>query len=329
VAPRRAPGASANSSSEAAADARALVEGVQRGRIVAAMALVACERGAARATVGDVVARAGVSRRTFYELFADQADCLLASIEDALARARSRVLDACDPPAPWLQRMRAGLVALLAFCEQEPVQARLLLVESLAGGPPVLARRARALAPLIAAVDAGRGQARRAEGVSALTAEATVGSVLSLLHARVLAPDGRGERGPRLLELCPQLMALIVRPYLGAAAARAELAHPAPPRSRPAPAALPPIGRLPLRLTARTLRVLAAIGQHPRSSNRRIGALAGIDDQGQMSKLLQRLKAQGLVVNESEATRRHQGAPNAWVLTARGAQLGCPLAAPR
>ncbi len=39
---------------------------------------VAGERGAGNATVAHVVARSGVSRRTFYEMFADREDCLVA-----------------------------------------------------------------------------------------------------------------------------------------------------------------------------------------------------------------------------------------------------------
>jgi AcrR family transcriptional regulator len=280
------------------------------------MAQVACERGAARATVGDAVAFAGVSRRTFYELFNSAEDCLLAAIDDALASAGARVREACDPAAPWRARVGAGLVAFMRFVEDEPLRARLLLVESLGGGPQVLERRAQALAPAIAAVDAGRDERRRrGEEPSPLVAEAAVGALLAVLHRRLVDGYKRGA----LLALCPQLMSLLVRPFLGEAAARAELGRPAPAPERASSPADAPLGRLPLRLTARTVGVLAAIAEHPGASNRQIGAHAGVQDQGQMSKLMRRLEGYGLVVNEGGGQVR--GAPNAWVLTERGAQI--------
>src|SRR5271156_3460353 len=62
------------------------VSEIQRMRILAAMAEVASERGAGSVTVAHVVGRAGVSRRTFYDLFADREECFLAAFEDAIGR---------------------------------------------------------------------------------------------------------------------------------------------------------------------------------------------------------------------------------------------------
>jgi AcrR family transcriptional regulator len=295
------------------------------------MAHCACARGAARVTVGDVVDRAGVSRRTFYELFEGVESCLLAAAEDALDCAQRYVLHAYDPSATWRERIRAGVSAFICFLEDEPMLGRLLLVESLAGGRTVLDWRGRALAPAVAAVDAARADARGATTLSPLVAEGAVGAVLSVLHTRLVAAGEARPADGSLLALAPVLTSMIVRPYLGAAAARAEFERPAPAPTRP-PSSLPltaePLGKLPLRLTARTMAVLGAIAQHPGASNRRIGKLAGIEDQGQMSKLLQRLRGYGLIANDSPGPSR--GAPNAWTLTPRGADLCAGLTrAPR
>ncbi len=51
------------------------------------------ERGAANVSVAHVVERAGVSRRTFYELFADREECFLAAFDDAVSRASRYVLE--------------------------------------------------------------------------------------------------------------------------------------------------------------------------------------------------------------------------------------------
>jgi AcrR family transcriptional regulator len=110
--------------------------------MITAMAEVAGERGAANATVAHVVARSGVSRRTFYEMFSDREDCLAAAFAEAVERAARRALPAYQSERGWQARLRAGIAALLLFLEDEPDMGRLLVVEALGGGPRVLAHRA-------------------------------------------------------------------------------------------------------------------------------------------------------------------------------------------
>jgi hypothetical protein len=110
-----------------------------------------------------------------------------------------------------------------------------------------------------------------------------------------------------------------VLPYLGRAAAARELARPVPPRRRVAPPQGDPLRDLHMRLTYRTVRALAAIAANPGASNREIADAAGVQDQGQMSKLLARLRHFGLIHNGCEALTR--GEPNAWHLTARGEEV--------
>jgi AcrR family transcriptional regulator len=308
--------------------ARVQLAQIQRSRILAAMFDAACERGAANVSVADVVERSGVSRRTFYELFEDREACFLAAFEQALALVGERVLPACAAQSRtqkgtgWRERIRAAVIALLGFLDEQPVAGRLLVAESLSGGPNTLARRAQVLAQLAAAVDAGREQSAAAAALPPLTAEGLVGGALAVIHARI----ARADRTP-LLELANQLSSMIVLPYLGQAVARRELERPVQPRAidtRDASAAAPrpvadPFKDAGMRLTYRTVRVLLAVAEHPGASNRRLGELAGVTDQGQASKLLGRLRRIGLIVNDGLAPG--QGAPNAWSLTASGRRL--------
>jgi AcrR family transcriptional regulator/DNA-binding MarR family transcriptional regulator len=298
---------------------------IQRARILAAMAQVSAERGAANATVARVVEHAGVSRRTFYELFGDREDCFLAAFDVAVAHAGGYMLDACDPAAGWAERIRGALVGLLRFLDAEPNMGRLLIVGSLGAGTRALERRGRVLARLVAAVDAGRAEARAGSELPELTADGVVGGVLAVLHSRLLASPlpagGRGvdDRDGSLLELAPQLMSAIVLPYLGPAAARRECKRPAPaPTGRREPSPADPLRDVRMRLTYRTVRVLTAVGAHPGSSNRAIGAAADMHDQGQISKLLTRLAGLGLIENGTLLAR---GSPNAWSLTERGTAI--------
>ena len=292
------------------------VSEIQRMRILGAMGEVASERGAGSVTVAHVVSRAGVSRRTFYDLFADREECFLAAFEDAIAAVSTRVLEAYGQDGVWRERIRAGLWAALEWLDEEPALARLCVVESLAAGPVVLERRAVVLRALVVAVDEGRGaMARNATPPPPLTAEGVVGAVLSVIHTRLLDPKPRPLTG-----LLGELMSVVVLPYQGQAAAQREL-HKHPPllSKKMGSVHRDPLDGLEMRITYRTVRVLMVIATHPDASNRQIASEAGISDQGQVSKLLARLEHLGLIYNRGLGPVK--GAPNAWQLTARGRQV--------
>jgi AcrR family transcriptional regulator len=289
------------------------VSEIQRMRILAAMAEVASERGAGSVTVAHVVARAGVSRRTFYDLFADREECFLAAFEEAIGRVSALVLEAYERPGSWRERIRAGLWAALVWLDEKPALARMCVVESLAAGPRALERRAVVLRALVSAIDEGRSDVpRRATQPPPLTAEGVVGAVLSVIHTRLSEP-----RTKPLTGLLGELMGVIVLPYLGQAAAQKELHKPAPPLlNRTSATPRDPLEGLDMRITYRTVRVLMVIADSPDASNRQIATGAGISDQGQVSKLLARLEHLGLIYNRGLGPVK--GAPNAWQLTARG-----------
>ena len=308
---------------------------IQRARILVSAERVLAERGYEQMSVARITHGARVSRRTFYDLFEDREDCFCAVFEDALGRACERVLGAygAADEGDWRERVRAGLGALLGFFDEEPRQARMLVVFALRAGPRVLARRAQVLAGVSAAIQEQGVHAHRGrESLSPLTGEGVVGGVFAVIHTRLSA----GEQGV-LSELLGPLMAMIVLPYQGAAAAQREI-------RRPAPRALPvkadaradgvdagsrrggvsvgderpdPLVGLPMRLTYRTLCVIDAIGTSPGASNREVADLAGITDQGQVSKLLARLERLGLIDNAGLGAQP-SGEPNVWRLTARG-----------
>jgi AcrR family transcriptional regulator len=293
------------------------VREIQRVRILAAMSELVRERGPGAVTVAQIVARSGVSRRTFYELFEDRDACLLAAFDQAVQCATAAVLPRYRTASgPWEERIRSALAALLCFLEDEPALGGLLVVDSLAAGRSVLDYRARIVDVLVDAVHRGsRPQGRGAPRARKIVAEGVVGAVLSVIHARLREP------GPKpLASLLNPLMGIVVLPYLGPDAVGHELTRPALRARRRAPAAGDPLRELHMRLTYRTVRVLLAIadlggwGSNP--SGRQIADASGISDQGQMSKLLARLEHLGLIHNE--AGGRGKGQPNAWTLTARG-----------
>jgi AcrR family transcriptional regulator len=296
---------------------------IQRARLLAAAVRAVDELGYPDTSVADITVRARVSRRTFYELFADREACLATVLEDVLGLLSVELAAAGLEGLGWRERVRGGLWAILAFFDREPMLARVCVVQALRGGPRVLERREAVLARLSCVVGEGRGESARAARCSALTAEGLVGAAFSIVYARLL----RGERRP-LTSLLGELMGMIVLPYLGPVAARREQARPVP--AAPAGAArrsagsvegvVDPLGGVAMRLTYRTARVLEGIaelgGGGSSPSNRQVGERAGISDPGQVSRLLARLERLGLLANTGPG--RVKGEPNAWALTAKG-----------
>jgi AcrR family transcriptional regulator len=310
-------------------DGRGQVAELQKARLLTAMVQEVSERGAANVSVGHVVGRSGVSRRTFYEIFDDRDDCFLAAFGEALHNATRVVVPAYEGGGAWQRRVRAGLTALLGFLDSDRATARLLIVESLAAGPSALRRRQQVIAGLVSALDLGRTEGSAKLDPPALTAEAIVGGLLSVLHGR-LAEGGDCETGTNhgrghaeesaLLELAGPLMGMIVLPYMGPVAARKEIERPTPKATGAGPVVRSdPLQDLPMRFTYRTMRVLVSVAENPGSSNRTIGQSAGIADQGQASKLLARLHKLGLIENRGGDPAR--GEPNAWILTITGQQV--------
>jgi AcrR family transcriptional regulator len=305
-----------------------LVE-IQRSRLIAAAVCAIEELGYAQVTVGQITRRASVSRRTFYELFSDREECLSAVLEDALAALAAELARADLEGLPWPKRVRGGLATVLAFFDREPALARVCVVQALHGGPRVLERREHILAELAVVLDEGRAVGARGAECAPLTAEGLVGAAFGIVYARLFKRES-----PPLTDLVGELMAMIVLPYLGPAAARRELAHPAPAvrservSEQPAIASVgeSPFDDLGIRLTYRTARVLEGVDINPRASNREVGGYAGVADPGQISKLLARLERAALVRNTGGGHAK--GEPNAWILTARGEQVARSIRVP-
>jgi AcrR family transcriptional regulator len=299
---------------------------MQRRRLLGAIVELVHECGARGLTVAMICGRASLSRRTFYENYEDCEACLLSAFEYEVEYAKSVVEQAVANRAltqgmngarrvlGWEERIRAGLTALLSFFDSDPGAARLLVAEALSAGEQTLQARRHALAQLITVVDQGREEAKLGRELPPLTAEGVVGAVSSVIHARILDRDQRP-----LTELTGALMAMIVQPYLGSAAAQRVLERPLDVEQHPISVQrlhADPFKDLPMRLTYRTVRVLCSIADAPGASNKQVARASGIGDEGQTSKLLKRLHKYGLI--DDTGVGPAKGMPRAWSLTERG-----------
>lgn len=110
-----------------------------RARILAAMATLVADKGYAAVTIGDIAAAARISKRTFYDHFADKERCLLAAYEAASAQvygAAERA--AAQPELPWRARVDAVIATYLRALAANPEMTRVFHVEIQAAGAEAL-----------------------------------------------------------------------------------------------------------------------------------------------------------------------------------------------
>jgi AcrR family transcriptional regulator len=255
-----------------------------------------------------VAARAGVAETAFHEVFPSIEHCYLEAYQAGIDRLSRTVAEATSREQGWLGRLRAGLVALLGFFDDEPAWARVLVLEAAASTHACRQQLHQVLARLLDQDDATDGPVGSPASLPALTGELVVGGVYSVISTSMLE-DGGG----KLVELAPSLMAFIAIQY-GLPAHAPEVHERSGVSGRPGE--MSRAAQLPIRATRRTTLVLRAIAQAPYSNNREVARAAGLNDEGQTSKLLARLERNGVV--ENVGVGRARGEPNAWLLTASG-----------
>ena len=236
---------------------------MQRSRLLSAAVVTIAELGYEHASVAQITARARVSRRTFYDLFANREDCLLAILDDAVAQITGELTGAHTDGLSWRERIRSGLWHILCFLDRDPMLARICVAQTLHAGPRVLARREELLIRLAHVLDEGR-TGDRAHACPPLTGEGLVGATAAVVYTRLSQPpahEAPSRQSAHELLTQPQpaheplsrqsahhepltqpqpahepltgmfgeLMSLITLPYLGSAISRSERSRPLPP----------------------------------------------------------------------------------------------------
>lgn len=109
---------------------RAEVVASQRSRIFQALVESVAEHGYAETNVRGILTRAGVSRKTFYELFSSKDDCLLAIYDEASQCLRGVVQSAYERGVTPRERIDAVVDIVLEWVDAEPGLARLCMLET-------------------------------------------------------------------------------------------------------------------------------------------------------------------------------------------------------
>jgi AcrR family transcriptional regulator len=172
---------------------RELVEASQRQRLLHGVTATVAEKGYGPTTISDITARAGVSKKTFYEHFADKLACFLAAHDvggqamlDAVTSASRDALHAGAHPIEQLRCANRGYVAFLI--EEEPY-ARTFFLETLAAGPEAIAHYRRCRDGFVRSLRAWHDHARRRHpewpAATQLAYEAAMGATHELALARI------------------------------------------------------------------------------------------------------------------------------------------------
>jgi len=183
----------------------------QRERIVTALVDTVAEHGYNATTVAKITKAAGVSRRTFYEHFADKEACFLAAYEMVTDHIAASMRAAAESFDEWPQQVRAALATMLRFLAGEPELARLCMIEPVAAGGEIAARHRTSMQSLVEILKAGRPEHGGEHPLPEATEEALVGGIVSLIVREISAG-----RGSELESLLPDLAELTLAPYIGA-----------------------------------------------------------------------------------------------------------------
>lgn len=192
---------------------RELVERSQRERLMAAVVKVTVAKGYESTTVGDILGEAGVGRESFYELFDDKLDCMVAAHKILLDDLEKQVRAAYIGEGPWPQRAREGLEATLEWFAADPDASRFLLVEMSTVGPTFRSIFQSEYARFTGLLDEGFDETAGPDLTEATSLG--VGALLARIYEEVLL-----DRIADLPNLLPDLTYGFLVPFVGEEQAR-------------------------------------------------------------------------------------------------------------
>jgi len=164
---------------------------------------VVSEHGYAELTVRKVTRAAGISSATFYELFDDKRQVVLATYDAIFARLLAEIEVSCAAQPSWPAKVKAAIAAAVDFADLAPESARLLCVDAFAATVPSRERVLDSRERLIAMLASGRRDHPRVAKLPALFERALVTAIWSTIGAQLVSDESG-----KLAELQPQLVEL-------------------------------------------------------------------------------------------------------------------------
>lgn len=180
--------------------------GPYRAQLIEGLCLAVEDKGYAAATIGDIVAHAKVSKRTFYEEFDDKVDCFLAAYRKLSEQAMQAIAAAIVPSDPWERQVETAVRAYLAALDARPALTRTFFLEILAAGKRALQLRREVLQSFAeltrSFVDEARRRHPQFKRLSPSMATAITGGINELLLLKM-------EKGTRMNDLAETAVELV------------------------------------------------------------------------------------------------------------------------
>jgi AcrR family transcriptional regulator len=185
---------------------------------------LAAERGWAATSVADITNRAGVETAEFERRFASKEDCGGQMLEAFIVDFEARVGAVYDSHDDWLTALRATAYECADWAEEHSTMLRFGTIGVLeAGNEMMRVRREEAFKFCAALIDGGRAEAADPGSVPDSAPVIGIGAIMNLIGHRL-------QKGVPLEAHAhvPEMLYLVVRPYLGEERAREELTMPRP-----------------------------------------------------------------------------------------------------
>ena len=187
---------------------------IQRGRVLDAVADVVSVSGYANLSVEGIISTAGISRRTFYDLFSDKEDAFLQAYDRASTAIEAAVAHTFEQAEGPVQQAIVCMSVLARALSAEPTLTEMYIVEVLGAGPDALARRDQVMRAMAALIERAVADLPRERLPPPTTPETIIGGIFEVIHSRTL----RGELD-ELPALVPDFVYTLTMPYLGPAGA--------------------------------------------------------------------------------------------------------------
>jgi AcrR family transcriptional regulator len=208
------PPALARESVERRQVSRRLREEERREQVLERLTDVFAKRGYPAATVDHLIAGGKISMGGFYKEFDGKEDAFVAVFDRVMGEVGERIAAAVPAGADWPTRAAIGLRTVVEFAADEPLAARVVLLESQAGGEVAVGRYTATLKGIADFLRAGRRQGGSGDLLPDSFEEATASGLAWVLQTRLAK-----ERIEDPAELWPRIAKMTLEPYLGAAAA--------------------------------------------------------------------------------------------------------------
>jgi AcrR family transcriptional regulator len=193
----------------------------RRERTLEAMIDTAAGRGYHNTSMNDVAARAGVGRDTLRQQFGDKEGMFIAAHDWLLERLANYVAPAYQHPGSWPERVSGALSALLTAIAYRPEGARVAILEVLAAGPRAHEHHLAAVDTFAVYIDEGRQETALGDQLPPTLARIVAGAIAARIQEHLATGDTSA-----LPELHPELLYLLLLPYLGHAEAQRQTQGP-------------------------------------------------------------------------------------------------------